>query len=73
MVVCLYGFTNTQFTTKEFVMTDKGNRVISQLMEKALQCVEEYTEIEVTINNGNEQVIIDYEDKFIWNYRKKKL
>ena len=52
-------------------MTDKGNRVISQLMEKALQCVEEYTEIEVTISKGKEQIIIDYEDKFIWNYKKK--
>lgn len=64
-------FTNTQFTKKGFVMTNMSNRIISQLMEKALKSVEEYSEIEVIISNENERIIIDHDNKFIWNYKKR--
>ncbi|WP_179218179.1 hypothetical protein [Dokdonia pacifica] len=48
-----------------------SNRIISQLMEKALKSVEEYSEIEVIISNENERIIIDHDNKFIWNYKKR--
>lgn len=69
-VPCLYGFTNTQFTKEDRAMVEDYKRPILELMEKALECVEEFTEMQVVICKGNETITISNVDKVIRNLPK---
>lgn len=47
--------------------------MVSELIEKAMDCIEEYSEIQVIIYKGEEHIILNQNDKFIWNYKRTLL
>ena len=55
---------------KDITMSKEDSIVISELMEKALQCVEEFTEMQIVICKGSETITISNVDKVIRNLPK---